>query len=81
MIIDVKPSPDNRMAPSFWSLAIGRRGGVVILCSPGQRENVSIWQKDPEGRLLSLLIHVNGIKVNLVNVYAPTSPTERGVFF
>ena len=54
---------------------------VVILCSPGQRENVSIWQKDPEGHLLSLLIHVNGIKVNLVNVYAPTNLTERAVFF
>ena len=66
--------------PTFWSLAIGRQGGVVILCSPGQRENVSIWQKDPEGRLLSLLISFNDIKVNLVNVYAPTNPTERGVF-
>ena len=63
--------------PTFWSLAIGRQGGVVILCSPGQRENVSIWQKDPEGRLLSLLISFNDIKVN---VYAPTNPTERGVF-
>jgi len=67
--------------PSFWSLAVGRRGGVTILCASGQRENVSIWQKDPEGRLLSLLIYVNGTKVNLVNVYAPTNPTERGVFF
>ena len=66
--------------PSFWSLAIGRRGGVVTLCSPGQRENVSTWQKDPEGRLLSLLISANGMKVNLVNMYAPTNPTERGVF-
>ena len=62
---------------TFWSLAIGRQGGVVILCSPGQRENVSIWQKDPEGRLLSLLISFNDIKVN---VYAPTNATERGVF-
>ena len=41
---------------------------------------MSIWQKDPEGRLLSLLISFNDIKVNLVNVYAPTNPTERGVF-
>ena len=61
-------------------MAIGRRGGVVTLCSPGQRENVSTWQKDPEGRLLSLLISANGMKVNLVNMYAPTNPTERGVF-
>ena len=67
--------------PSFWSPAIGRRGGVAILCSPEQRDNVSLWQKDADGRLLSLLISCNDVRVNLVNVYAPTNPTERGVFF
>ena len=32
--------------PSYWSPAIGRRGGVAILCSPRQRENILVWQKD-----------------------------------
>ena len=67
--------------PSFWSPAIGRRGGVAILCSPRQRDNVSFWQKDADGHLLSLLISCNGARVNLVNVYTPTNPTERGLFF
>ena len=53
---------------------------MAIFCSPRQRDNVSIWQKDPEGRLLSLLISGNGTRVNLVNFYAPTNPTERGAF-
>ena len=30
--------------PSFWSPALGRRGGVAILCSPRQREHISFWQ-------------------------------------
>jgi len=64
--------------PSFWSLVIGRCGGVAIFCSPRLSDNVSIWQKDPEGHLLSLLISGNG--VNLVNVYAPIR-RKGGPFF
>lgn len=65
--------------PSFCSPAIGQRGGVTILCSPEQRDNVSVRQKDADGRL-SLLVSCNDIRLNLVNVYAPTNPTERDVF-
>ena len=67
--------------PSFWSPAIGRRGGVAILVSPRQRENISVWQKDAGGRLLSLLISFENVRINLINVYAPTYPTERKIFF
>ena len=66
--------------PSYWSPAIGRRGGVAILCSPRQRENISVWQKDAGGRLVSLLLKYNDTQVNLVNIYAPTYPTERKIF-
>jgi len=54
---------------------------VAILVSPRQREKVSVWQRDSEGRLLSLLISNNNIRINLVNIYAPTYPAERGTFF
>ena len=67
--------------PSFWSPAIGRRGGVAILCSPRQRDNISVWQKDYGGCLLSVLIFFENLHINLVNVYAPTYPTERKIFF
>ena len=67
--------------PSFWAPASGRRGGVAILCSPRQSDNVSVWQKDTGGRLLSILISLQNLKINLVNIYAPTNPTERKNFF
>ena len=67
--------------PSYWSPAIGRRGGVAILCSPYQCDNISVWQKDAGGRLVSLLLSINGIRINLVNIYSPTYPTERKTFF
>ena len=67
--------------PSFWAPALGRRGGVAILCSPRQSDNVSVWQKDTGRRLLSILISLQNLKINLVNIYAPTKPTERKNFF
>lgn len=54
---------------------------MAILVSPRQCENVSVWQRDCEGRLLSLLITNNNIRIKLVNIYAPTYPAERGAFF
>lgn len=67
--------------PSFWAPALGRRGRVAILCSPRQSDNVSVWQKDTRGRLISILISLQNLKINLVNIYAPTNPTERQNFF
>ena len=66
--------------PSFWAPALGKRGGVAILCSEAFRGSVSSWQKDSSGRVLSLLLKTNEVKVNLVNIYAPTVPVERNVF-
>ena len=67
--------------PSYWSPVIGRRGGVAILCSPCQRDNISVWQKDAGGHLVSLLLSINGMRINLVNIYTPTYPMERKNFF
>ena len=32
--------------PSFWAPALGRSGGVAILCSEAYAGNVSVWQRD-----------------------------------
>ena len=69
------------LGPSFWAPACRRRGGVAILCSDRFRNNVSVWQKDSDGRVLSILVTLDDIKLNLVNVYTPTYPTERKTFF
>ena len=54
--------------PRFWSLAIGRGGGVVILGSPRTHANISVWQKDAGGHLVSLLITYENVSINLVNI-------------
>ena len=54
--------------PSFWCLAVGRRGGITVLCSPSMHDNISVRQKETWGRLLNVLISFN-------NIYAPTNPT------
>ena len=68
-----------------WTLLLvtGYRseGGVVILGSPRQRDNITLWQKDAGGRLVSLLITFENVPVNLINMYAPTYPTETKIFF
>ena len=58
--------------PSFWAPAVGRRGGgggVAILCSDVFRNNVSVWQKDQSGRILSLLVKFDDFNLKLVNLY------------
>ena len=67
--------------PSFWSPAVGRRGGVAILLSSCLQDNLSVWKKDTEGRVLSVLLNIDSQSINLVNLYAPTVPADRRVFY
>ena len=67
--------------PSFWSPAVGRTGGVAILLSSSLQDNISVWKKDTEGRVLSVLLDINSLLINLVNIYAPTVPADRRVFY
>ena len=64
--------------PSFWAPAVGRRGGVAILCSDVFRNNVSVWQKDESGRILSLLVKFDDFNLNLVNLYVLPAPDWGG---
>ena len=54
--------------PSFWSPAIGRQGGVAILVNENFQGKILSWRKDTDGRIISLLISINGLKINLVNI-------------
>ena len=68
--------------PSFWSPAMGKQGGVAILISDDFNGKVSQWRKDPDGRVVSILIQFNSFAINLVCIYAPaTCLTDRKVFF
>ena len=51
------------------------------MCSEAYACNVSVWQRDVSGRVLSLTVKFGTFKINLVNLYAPTVPSERNTFF
>ena len=67
--------------PSFWSPALGKQGRVAIFVQGNSRFDILNWQKDSSGRIVSLLVKVDDVRFNLVNIYAPTNPTERKEFF
>ena len=67
--------------PSFWSPAVGKQGGVALLVHENSSFEVKQWKKDFSGRIVSALATLNGLRLNLVNIYAPTNPSERKVFF
>lgn len=66
---------------SFWSPAIGKQGGVLVLISDRIDCEVISWKRDSSGRLISLLVALNNSKFNLLCVYAPTNLAERRDFF
>lgn len=52
-----------------------------MLVSSSFEGTVLAWRKDSDGRVISLLIDLHGVKINLVAIYAPTSLTDRKTFF
>ncbi|CAM2109436.1 unnamed protein product [Caretta caretta] len=64
-------------------LAVGdwRQAGVVTLFSADLRPKVLGVAEAVQGCLLHLRVHIEGLVVNLVNVYAPTSGPERLQFY
>lgn len=42
--------------PCFWSPAIGRRGGVLILVSDSCNLSIASWPKDSECRIVAYLL-------------------------
>ncbi|CAM2111602.1 unnamed protein product [Caretta caretta] len=65
-------------------LAVGdwqQQAGVVNLFSPDLRPKVLGVAEAMQGRLLQLRVRIEGLVVNLVNVYAPTLGPERLQFY
>ncbi|CAM2108128.1 unnamed protein product [Caretta caretta] len=57
------------------------QAGVATLFSPDLQPEVLGVAEAIRGRLLHLQVHIEGLVVNLVNVYAPTSGPERLQFY
>ena len=51
------------------------------MCSEAYAGVVSVWLRDVIGRVLSLTVKFGTFKINLVNLYGPTVPSERKTFF
>ncbi|CAM2118283.1 unnamed protein product [Caretta caretta] len=65
----------------YFSHLTVRTAGVATLFSPDLRPEVLGVAEAVPGRLLHLRVRLEGLVVNLVNVYAPTSGPERLHFF
>ena len=65
---------------SLWAPALGRKRGVAVFISPDFEGKIASWQKDSEGRIISMLIRYQNIDYNVVNIYSPTNVSERKSF-
>ncbi|CAM5123042.1 unnamed protein product [Eretmochelys imbricata] len=61
----------------YFSHSTVRQAGVATLFSPDLWPEVLGVTEAMPGRLLHLRVRIEGLVVNLVNVYAPTSGPER----
>ena len=66
---------------AFWSPGSHNARGVGILFKPNFAFDYLDLKRDTYGRFLSVLVEINGNRIQLNCVYAPNSPTERTRFF
>ncbi|CAM2105793.1 unnamed protein product [Caretta caretta] len=57
------------------------QAGVAILFSPNLRSKVLGVTEAVPGHLLNLRVHMEGLVVNLVNIYAPQTSPKRPQFY
>ncbi|CAM4595840.1 unnamed protein product [Lepidochelys kempii] len=65
----------------YFSISTIWQAGVATLFSPNLRPKVLGVTEAVQGRLLQHRVRIEGLVVNLVNVYAPTSGLERLQFY
>ena len=65
----------------FWSFGTGKSAGVVTLFSPQFTGKVLRFVHDSDGRIMSVLVDLHNVKLNIVNVYAPNTVSDRKIFF
>ena len=66
---------------AFWSAGTHNARGVGILFKPNFDFVFVDLKRDTQGRFLSVLIEIDGNRLQLNCVYAPNSPAERSCFF
>ena len=66
--------------PCFWSPAVGKQGGVLTCLSESFSGNVSRWKRDTSGRVVSLLLKLDDLRINLITFMLPPTWPKRNCF-
>jgi len=64
----------------FWSFGSEKSAGVAIAIKTNDKISTKEVRKDGEGRVVSLLVEVSGVRFTLLCVYAPVDPCDRKVY-
>ena len=67
--------------PAVWSRGTRRSRGTALFFNRNLDINIATINRDNDGRLIAAKTFVNGIELNIMNIYAPTNPEERKLFF
>ena len=65
----------------LWFFVTGKSAGIALLFAPNFSGKISCFVFDSDGRILSVLIQYDNTSLNLVNIYAPNSISNRKTFF
>ena len=71
----------NWAAKCYWSFGGARSAGVGLRVSPSSQGSVTRFTFDSDGRVISALILMGSHQINIVNVYAPNTVSDRKAFF
>ena len=64
----------------FWSFGVGRSASVAVFVSPRFAGTVSRFLFGTDGRVLSVLVQLGSTTLNIVNIYAPNTVSDRKIF-
>ena len=65
----------------FWFFGVRKSAGVAVLVSPRFSGDISRFWFDSDGRILSLLLHMNGLYFHLLNIFVPNAVSDCKTFF
>ena len=65
---------------SYWSFGSNNSRGVAILIFENFDFTMKKFQRDSDGRVISVDIHFNSIDLKIVSIYCPNDKSERNIF-
>lgn len=73
---------EERTGKSIWhSGSIPKSSGVAILIKEKSNIEIISTQKDTEGRIIKCIINVEQELFPIINIYAPTTPSDRKISY